>query len=948
MKTVFYHLAIIFVVAFFPKEVYTQGVIISSDEMATPDPSAMLDVQSTDKGFLPPRMTTIERNSIVTPAEGLVVYDTDEESLFLYSSGVWERLAKGTGSHWLLNGSDIYYNDGRVGIGTDAPQYPLHLLGGLGTSWQVERFSGAQLRGTANISEASVGTHNATGFRLLTNNTVRMHITPDGKVGVGTTNPSARLHLVGDLRIQDGSHGAGKVLTSDVFGNASWSDLDLYGNNTFTVDTSGNGNFTTISAALNSVTPTAENPVTILVKPGIYFETVELKSHVTLMGSDAVNVLITGWPGGTPGFGGDPYGMLLNSVTNVQIKNLTIRSNSPSDPYLYYGVLMINSDARFENVNVMGDYNFEYPMNNGLKVENAVVEFIGGSILEVADKAIQLLNSNAVLSNTKLSAAFASAVVENGSHLELANSHVEGGGDGVTIQSGSAAHLTGNRFMDNWNGVRNEGKLLMSGNHIRSSTSAGVKNFSNATITGNYFIDCAIQAVFDESGGKSTITGNHIENSSFSGEPAMTILNSDATVSSNVFNNNAHGDIASGTSSGVPWLVGNRGSVIGNPIRGIMAGIDNMQIEREGDNMLINLPATGNIGIGTATPENPLVVRWTNNATPGVSLISPSSGGPVMDWYGWGPTHRLRLEYQTPYYDFSTDGVDRHITFNPSGNVGIGTTSPNSLLHISNGTQDLEISPNIIKSADGDLMTFTSEGNFLLESKNALNVDASNTFQVGAGSNAEMNAGFDVLLSAGNRIRLNNLLNVLGSSAVGINTTNTSGFLLAVNGSAAKPGGGSWAVFSDSRLKHHIKPIKTGMLDRLLKLRGYTFEYEPEAIENRLALPGRQTGLIAQEVQEVFPDWVESDADGYLYVTERGLTAIIVEALRELREEKDAEIGKLQSENEELASRLESVENLVYSLVDEMTGGAPGRRDDVVQSGLLNLPAGISEDKSGE
>ncbi len=41
-----------------------------------PDPSAMLDVQSTSKGFLPPRMTTAERNAIENPATGLLVFNT--------------------------------------------------------------------------------------------------------------------------------------------------------------------------------------------------------------------------------------------------------------------------------------------------------------------------------------------------------------------------------------------------------------------------------------------------------------------------------------------------------------------------------------------------------------------------------------------------------------------------------------------------------------------------------------------------------------------------------------------------------------------------------------------------------------------------------------------------------------------------------------------------------
>jgi trimeric autotransporter adhesin len=106
---------------------YPQGLVISPNESAIPDPSAMLDVQSSEKGFLPPRMTTSERNNIVSPANGLVVYDTNEESLFLFSGTEWEPLATGPGSRWEANGVDIYRNSGNVGIGTNNPDYPLHV-----------------------------------------------------------------------------------------------------------------------------------------------------------------------------------------------------------------------------------------------------------------------------------------------------------------------------------------------------------------------------------------------------------------------------------------------------------------------------------------------------------------------------------------------------------------------------------------------------------------------------------------------------------------------------------------------------------------------------------------------------------------------------------------------------------------------------------------------------
>ncbi|RLD87319.1 MAG: hypothetical protein DRJ09_10510 [Bacteroidetes bacterium] len=48
-----------------------------------PDGSAMLDIKSSTKGLLIPRMTTTQRNAITSPAQGLMVYDT-EDSTFYY------------------------------------------------------------------------------------------------------------------------------------------------------------------------------------------------------------------------------------------------------------------------------------------------------------------------------------------------------------------------------------------------------------------------------------------------------------------------------------------------------------------------------------------------------------------------------------------------------------------------------------------------------------------------------------------------------------------------------------------------------------------------------------------------------------------------------------------------------------------------------------------------
>lgn len=55
-----------------------------------PHPSAALDIKSTQKGVLLPRMSTVQRLAIVNPASGLQVYDNDRQCLMIYKSGSWD------------------------------------------------------------------------------------------------------------------------------------------------------------------------------------------------------------------------------------------------------------------------------------------------------------------------------------------------------------------------------------------------------------------------------------------------------------------------------------------------------------------------------------------------------------------------------------------------------------------------------------------------------------------------------------------------------------------------------------------------------------------------------------------------------------------------------------------------------------------------------------------
>src|ERR1051325_10733750 len=59
---------------------------------ATPNTSAMLDVNSSTKGMLLPRLTTTQRKAIDQPALGLLVFDTDKGTLMFFDGNAWRSL----------------------------------------------------------------------------------------------------------------------------------------------------------------------------------------------------------------------------------------------------------------------------------------------------------------------------------------------------------------------------------------------------------------------------------------------------------------------------------------------------------------------------------------------------------------------------------------------------------------------------------------------------------------------------------------------------------------------------------------------------------------------------------------------------------------------------------------------------------------------------------------
>ena len=97
----------------------------------TPDNTAALDINSTTTGLLIPRMTQAQRIAIVTPAMGLLVYETDTAPGFWYYDGtIWTSMSSDT--DWTIAGADMYNaNTGNIGIGVTTPTRKLHIENGI-------------------------------------------------------------------------------------------------------------------------------------------------------------------------------------------------------------------------------------------------------------------------------------------------------------------------------------------------------------------------------------------------------------------------------------------------------------------------------------------------------------------------------------------------------------------------------------------------------------------------------------------------------------------------------------------------------------------------------------------------------------------------------------------------------------------------------------------------
>lgn len=87
-------------------QIFDNGVSVGINN-AAPNASALLDLASTDKGILIPRMTTVQRNAIATPATSLIIFNTSNNAYEYYDGFAWKRLVNADETY-LYNPNQTY------------------------------------------------------------------------------------------------------------------------------------------------------------------------------------------------------------------------------------------------------------------------------------------------------------------------------------------------------------------------------------------------------------------------------------------------------------------------------------------------------------------------------------------------------------------------------------------------------------------------------------------------------------------------------------------------------------------------------------------------------------------------------------------------------------------------------------------------------------------------
>ena len=484
---------------------------------------------------------------------------------------------------------------------------------------------------------------------------------------------------------------------------------------------------------------------------------------------------------------------------------------------------------------------------------------------------------NGLTDNVTLAAGSNISITPSGNTLTIASTG--GGGNSInnqtTTQAGANFNIDGVGTATTFNAmaqynINGLGRILSSpgSNNLFAGIDAGAVNTSGS---GNSFVGFAA--------GKANTSGS--SNSYFGGGAGFVnstgLNNSFVGTNSGNQNTQGNGNTFVGSQSGTTNTTGGSNTLIGFAANVGSSNLTNATaigqnaIVSQSNSLVLgsNFGSGTNVGIGTSTPTARLDV--TSSASPTTTAIrGVSPGGTGV--YGEG------LSY------------------------GAGGTSVTGTGVRGDSTSGIGVWGNSISGA-GVYAVGASQGTAALQTQgsswfagnttpfNATNMGSGTGIAIGSVPGAGFIYGFDHGANAPRDLAINT-----PGGRVGIGTFNPDQ-TLSVNGNASKPGGGSWATFSDERLKH-IKGHFNGGLKAVMKLQPLRYEYKKDNLAG-VKSDGEHIGFSAQEVEKVIPEAVTKTEQGIRLVNNDPIILAMLNAIKE----QQAVIVKLTKQVRQLQKR---------------------------------------------
>lgn len=752
------------------------------------------------------------------------------------------------------NKTNSIYRTGRIGIGTTTPTTNLDVVGGFslrniaagaGTNYGIEFntnsnspridwvYNGSYTGSFAGDADFFFRLQNsrtgAGGFRFLTNpagvGVERLTILNNGNIGVGNTSPLYRFDVAGKGRFTDTLFGTkaqfnnlaigaitDSVVTIDASGNLKRRNSSTYSNNWFVRSTT---------------TPSSRNTDSIYQMGfvGIGLNNPSYRLHVQ------------GNARFSPNTGNDGTG---EPVT------IDIYGKAPSGSATQVGGIRMGWYGTFGGIEVLR----------------------GMSVLGVG------LGFN--YANTTTGATIEGMRLSYNGNFSVGTTAETGL---VTLKVDSAASSTTNIDFSLKNAVIPLTRIQTIKN---STTNAGILTFSTRANNGSFFERMRI----DSNGNVGIATTTPTVKLDVSGSGLFRNGNSSASYINDQilfgFNgaNNYQHTIKSRH---------NNGGLAGNAIDFFVWNQATDAITSIGSRHVMTLDGNGNVGIGSTSPFTTLHV---NNSLPATSTINADAqvlrlSRPVTTNIKWDNIAQFNLgSYATnvsantrldlAMNDGSSTNTSHVMTWQANGFVGIGTTAPNSPLHIQN----------------------SSATSLYIESTTA---DNNGMVVLNANTNSNWGSNWHEFIMFRNQGALIGSIVNSGTTAVSYNTT------------------------SDERLKFNIKPTNFSIKD-LMKIQIKDYQYKTDSSKTSL------TGFIAQQLYNVIPNAVTkggSDEKTNPWQVDYGkITPYVVKAVQdqqELIESQKKEIENLKIENNKLNSDVKQlvsknleIEKVIFDLLEKV------------------------------